>query len=97
MPTGNSSPGPVGGAAGLTRDACRERPLVRRRPPAIHPRLLRTSAAAEYLSVSPWKLRRLVHDAELPVIEGGGGANWLFDRMDLDHWIEKRKQLRPAL
>lgn len=64
---------------------------------AVMPRLLRTADAARYLAVSPWKLRRLVHDAELPVVDCGEGANWLFDRMDLDRWIEKSKQLRPAL
>jgi excisionase family DNA binding protein len=61
----------------------------------ITPRLLRTSDAARYLNISPWKLRRLVHDAELPVIEReeGTGANWLFDRIDLDQWVEKHKRL----
>ena len=63
----------------------------------IAPRLLRTSDAASYLAVSPWKLGRLVHNAELPVIEGEEGGNWLFDRVDLDRWIEKSKRLTPAL
>ena len=62
----------------------------------IVPRLLRTSDAARYLNISPWKLRRLVHDAELPVIgrKEGEGANWLFDRLDLDLWIEQQKAYR---
>ena len=60
------------------------------------PRLLRTSEAARYLNVSPWKLRRLVHDEQLPVIDGADsvGANWLFDRLDLDRWIEQQKRFR---
>lgn len=64
---------------------------------SIAPRLLRTSEAARYLSISPWKLRRLVHDAQLPVIgrAEGEGANWLFDRLDLDHWIEEQKAFHP--
>jgi excisionase family DNA binding protein len=63
---------------------------------SIVPRLLRTSDAARYLNISPWKLRKLVHDAELPVIErkDGEGANWLFDRNDLDRWVEENKGFR---
>ncbi len=61
---------------------------------SIVPRLLRTSEAARYLNVSPWKLRKLVHDEQLPVIDGAEsvGANWLFDRLDLDRWIEQQKR-----
>jgi excisionase family DNA binding protein len=62
----------------------------------IVPRLLRTSDAARYLNISPWKLRKLVHDAELPVIDKKEGANWLFDRNDLDGWVEESKGLRSC-
>ena len=58
----------------------------------ISPRLLKTKQAAEYLSVSAWKLRNLVQAGEIPCILGDGTSPWLFDRQDLDNWIEERKR-----
>jgi len=58
----------------------------------IAPRLLKTRQAAQYLSVSPWKLRNLVQSDEMPYIPGEGTSPWLFDIKDLDNWIERRKQ-----
>lgn len=56
------------------------------------PRLLKTKQAAAYLAVSPWKLRNLVQAGEIACILGDGTTPWLFDRQDLDSWIERRKQ-----
>jgi len=55
-------------------------------------RLLKTRQAAEYLGVSPWKLRQLAIDGALPYIDGGDRAPWRFDLCDLEAYIEKNKQ-----
>jgi excisionase family DNA binding protein len=56
------------------------------------PRLLKTQQAACYLGISAWKLRNLVQASEIAYIPGDGTSPWLFDRQDLDSWIERRKQ-----
>jgi excisionase family DNA binding protein len=58
-------------------------------------RLLRTKEAAEYLSVSPWKLRKLVQDGQLPIVQDSDGAAWRVDIRDLDAFIERNKRVRP--
>lgn len=57
----------------------------------VTPRTLKTKQAARYLGVSAWKLRNLVQAGEIPYIPGEGTSPWLFDRKDLDNWIERRK------
>jgi excisionase family DNA binding protein len=56
-------------------------------------RLLRLKDAACYMSVSPWKLRGLVQNGEIPVVKNGEGAAgvWLLDKQDLDQWISRMK------
>jgi excisionase family DNA binding protein len=58
-----------------------------------HParRLLRTAEAAEYLACSPWKLRKLIADGKLPVVQDVEGAPFLLDVRDLDGFIERNK------
>ena len=56
-------------------------------------RLLRTKEAAAYLSLSPWKVRRLIQDGRLPVVHDGDGAPFLLDVRDLDGYIERNKKL----
>jgi excisionase family DNA binding protein len=63
---------------------------------AIAPRLLRTKPAANYLGIAPKKLRRLVQDGRLPVVEDGDGAPWRFDIRDLDAYVERSKKLFSA-
>jgi excisionase family DNA binding protein len=58
-------------------------------------RLLRTREAAHYLSLSPWKVRRLIQDGRLPVVQDGDGAPFLLDVRDLDGYIERNKGLSP--
>lgn len=57
----------------------------------ITPRLLRLRDAAQYLSLSPWKVRNLVQTGELRAI-GGEGAPFLLDIRDLDNWIDRSKR-----
>jgi excisionase family DNA binding protein len=77
--------------------------LPRRRPPkvtesaALGRRLLRTREAAEYLSVSPWKLRRLVQDGLLPIVQDREGAAWRVDLRDLDASLSAIRELNPSL
>jgi len=54
-------------------------------------RLLRTKEAAQYLGMSPGKLRRLTQYGELPIIQHDERAPWLYDLRDLDEHIEKSK------
>jgi excisionase family DNA binding protein len=68
---------------------------VANRTTAPSRRLLRTKEAAEYLSVSPWKLRKLVQDGLLPIVQDSDGAAWRVDVRDLDGFIERNKRLRP--
>jgi excisionase family DNA binding protein len=55
-------------------------------------RLLRTRDAAQYLSISSWKLRRLIQDGRLPVVQDGDGSPFLLDVRDLDGYIERNKR-----
>jgi excisionase family DNA binding protein len=59
-------------------------------------RLLRTREAAQYLSVSPWKLRKLVQDGLLPVVQASEGGAWRVDVRDLDSFIERNKRTEPV-
>ena len=58
-------------------------------------RLLRTKQAAEYLSLSPWKLRQLIAYGRLPVVQAEEGAPFLLDIRDLDGYIERNKRTSP--
>lgn len=58
-------------------------------------RLLRTKEAAEYLCISPWKLRRLIQDGRLPVVQDGEGSPFLLDVRDLDGYIDRNKRISP--
>jgi excisionase family DNA binding protein len=55
-------------------------------------RLLRTKAAANYLDVSPWTIRRLTQSGELPYVVAVDGGPWKFDIRDLDKFVETHKQ-----
>ena len=55
-------------------------------------RLLRLKEAADYLSVSPWKLRHIIQAGELPIVKCSDNAPWLLDVRDLDGWVERNKQ-----
>jgi|SRR5581483_1535104 len=52
-------------------------------------RLLSTSQAAEYLGISEWKLRNLVHEGVMPVVRG---KYWRFDVKDLETYIQNEKE-----
>jgi excisionase family DNA binding protein len=56
-------------------------------------RLLRVRDAAQYVSLSPWKLRKLVQDGQLPIVKYAENAPWLLDVRDLDGWVERHKQI----
>jgi excisionase family DNA binding protein len=58
-------------------------------------RLLRTKEAAQYLGMSPGKLRRLAQGGELPIIQHDEHGPWLYDLRDLDEHIERSKRRLP--
>ena len=58
-------------------------------------RLLRVRDAADYLSVSPWKLRRLIQEGLLPIVQASEGGAWRVDVRDLDSFIERHKTTEP--
>jgi excisionase family DNA binding protein len=60
--------------------------------PVKSKRLLRTRDAAQYLSISSWKLRRLIQDGKLPVVQDVDGSPFLLDVRDLDGYIERNKR-----
>ena len=55
-------------------------------------RLLTVQAAAAYLSTTVWSLRTLVWEKQIPFVKIGRGRRLLFDRTDLDRYIEQQKQ-----
>jgi excisionase family DNA binding protein len=59
--------------------------------PVIARRLLRTKQAAVYLSMSEWKLRRLIQSEILPFVQDQKGGPFLVDVCDLDAYIEGNK------
>ena len=67
--------------------------LKGRKPPtrAVEPRTLRTKEAAQYLAISEWKLRQLVHAGEITFLPG---KYWRFATSDLDKWIEQGREKR---
>jgi len=71
----------------------REQRKSKRQRQTSNARGLKTSAAAAYLGISPWSLRQLVYRREIPVIRG---RHWLFDRNDLDRFIEQSKTERSV-
>ena len=61
---------------------------------AMPPRLVKTKLAAEYLAISPWKLRNLVQQGVLPYIcDEGGTSPWRFDIRDLDAYVERSRSV----
>jgi excisionase family DNA binding protein len=64
-----------------------------RKPPTrtVEPRTLRTKEAAQYLAISEWKLRALVHAGEITFLPG---KYWRFATNDLDKWIEQGREKR---
>ena len=62
------------------------------RPQPTARRLLRLKAAAEYVSLSTWKLRDVIQRGELPLVQYGENAPWLVDVEDLNRWIEQNKE-----
>jgi len=50
---------------------------------SLQRRLIRTKEAANYLSMSDWKLRRLIQERTFPVLQDHEGGPFLLDVRDL--------------
>jgi len=59
--------------------------------PMLTRRLLRTKQAVTYLSMSEWKLRRLIQNEIIPFVQDQRGGPFLVDVCDLDAYIENNK------
>jgi excisionase family DNA binding protein len=59
--------------------------------PMVTRRLLRIKQAAAYLSMSEWKLRRLIQTEIIPFVQDQCGGPFLVDVRDLDAYIEGNK------
>lgn len=53
--------------------------------------LIRCSAAAHYLGVSEWSVRKMAHDGQLPYIQRTPRSPMLFDPVDLRKYVEGEK------
>jgi len=58
-------------------------------------RLVRLTVAAEYLSLSPWKMRRLIQEGRLPVVQDCEGSPFMLDLRDLDVFVDRNKRSSP--
>ena len=53
-------------------------------------KVMRTSDAAKYIGVSPWKLRKLVHEGRLAYLSDGDNTSALrFHVDDLDDFLNR--------
>jgi excisionase family DNA binding protein len=66
-----------------------EKPITRR--------LLKVKDAATYLALSPWKVRKLIEEGELPYLQDSPGGPFLIDVRDLDRFIEMKKQRKESV
>ena len=53
------------------------------------PRYLSVKQSAEYLNVSTWLIRQIIHKHEIPYVRRGKA--FVLDKADLDRWFEKAK------
>ena len=58
----------------------------------LQPRLLNVREAASYLSVAVWCVRQLTWTKQLTPIKVGGSRRLLYDRADLDQFVDQQKQ-----
>ena len=72
---------PLAFLGGMTRLACNSTPFA---ASSIRKFDRNTKQEAEYLSMSEWKLRRLIQDAIIPFFQDHEGGPFLLDVRDLD-------------
>jgi excisionase family DNA binding protein len=56
-------------------------------------RLLTLPQAVAYIGLSAWKLRQLIHDGKLPIVDLNEGQKFWIDRRDLDALVERNKRV----
>ena len=66
---------------------------ARPNPKPANGRLLTLPQAVAYLGLSAWKLRSLIHEGKLPIVELNAGEKWWIDRRDLDALVERSKHV----
>ena len=60
--------------------------------PQVEPRLFNVSEAARYLGIAVWCLRTLVWEKQIPPLKIGKARRLLFDKSDLDKFIDAQKR-----
>lgn len=60
----------------------------------LPPRLLNVRAAAAYLSTTVWFVRNLIWSREVPFLKFG--HRYLFDKADLDAYVDRQRQKSSA-
>ena len=65
----------------------------RENPKPTNARLLTLPQGVAYVGLSAWKLRQLIHEGKLPIVELNAGEKWWIDRKDLDALIERSKRI----
>ena len=73
-------------------DRVAEAASARRASRAPVGRLLTLPLACGYTGLSAWKLRQLIHNGKLPIVELNTGEKFWIDRRDLDALIERNKR-----
>lgn len=66
---------------------------TRENPKPTNARLLTLPQAVAYIGLSAWKLRQLIHDSKLPIVELNEGQKFWLDRKDLDALVERSKRI----
>lgn len=59
-------------------------------------RYLKLKAAADYLGMSAWKLRKLIADGEIAFIQDSEHAPFMLDVFDLDSYMNKYKTTKTS-
>ena len=60
---------------------------------AQSPRLLTLSKAADYLGLTTWAMRERIWAGQIPVVRFPGGRKMYVDRIDLENFIARNKEI----
>jgi excisionase family DNA binding protein len=66
---------------------------LERNSPTHARRLLTLPQSVTYIGLPAWKLRQLIHDGKLPIVELNEGQKFWIDRRDLDALVERNKRV----
>ncbi len=76
-----------------------KKPAIANVVPFSGPRLMSPEKAAEYIGHSVDLVYDMIRDGEIPYVKKGNGTKrtqYVIDRLDLDKWIESKKESNAA-